>query len=87
MTKRRLPARAWKEGEWNEPISGVTRDFSEDGLFVETRYPFSSNGKVIIELAFSGRTIQLEGVVTQISKDEDQSQSIQVSGMKVAIAF
>ena len=87
MTKRRLPARIWKEGEWKGPISGVTTDFSHEGLSIETRFPFSPDSKVLIELAFSGRTIQLEGVVTQISGSEGQSRSIQLSGMKVEIAF
>ncbi len=84
--KRRLPARARKEGE-EEVISGVTRDFSSEGLFIETQYPFSPGSKVMIELGFSGRKIQLNGVVARVSKAEAHLRAIQVSGMAVAVAF
>ncbi len=84
--KRRLPARARQEGE-EEVISGVTRDFSPDGLFIETQYPFSPGSKVMIELAFSGDTIQFDGVVAQASKAEAHLRAMQVSGMAVNVAF
>ena len=85
--KRRLPAKAWKEGDWTPPVSGVTRDFSLGGLFIETRHPFSLGSKVMIELAFSGRRIKLNGVVSQVVKAEAHMRSIRVSGMDVDVAF
>lgn len=83
---RRLPGRAWKKGE-KEPVSGVTTEFSEEGLFFETRHPFAPDSTVKIELAFSGSTIQLEGVVDEVANDEDHLRAIQVSGMEVQIAY
>lgn len=85
--KRRLPAQAWKEGEWTPPISGVTTEFSLEGLFIETRHPFSLGSQVRIELAFSGRKIKLNGVVSQVLKAEPHKRAIQISGMDVDVAF
>jgi hypothetical protein len=69
------------------PISGVTRDFSLEGLFIETRHPFSPGSKVMIELAFSGHKIKLNGVVARVSKAEAHPRAIQISGMSVDVAF
>ena len=84
--KRRLPAQAWKQGE-KDPVSGVTRDFSAEGLFFETRHPFLPGSKIMIELAFSGRKIQLEGVVSRANKAESRLRAIQISGMGVKVEF
>ena len=84
--ERRLPGRAWADGE-SEPVSGVTRDFSEEGFFFETRYPFLPGSKVMIELAFSGSTIQLDGVVADVANSEAHLRAIQVSGMGVNVDY
>ncbi len=84
--KRRLPGRAWKKGD-KEPVSGVTGDFTEEGLFFETQYPFSPGSAVKIELAFSGSTIQLDGIVADVANSENHLRAIQVSGMGMEVAY
>ena len=84
--KRRLPGQAWREGN-TAPISGVTAEFSEEGLFFETQYPFSSDSKVMLELAFSGRTIRLDGVVADVNTADGHLRALQVEGMGVKVAY
>jgi len=80
--KRRIPVQVWKAGT-EESLSGTTKDVSADGIFVQTQKPFPPGTDVVIEMVFSGKTIKLEGVVTQASRVAAAMQSVQTSGMGI----
>jgi Tfp pilus assembly protein PilZ len=80
--KRRLPVQVWKAGT-DESLSGTTKDVSPDGIFVQTQKPFPPGTEVVIEMLHSGKTIKLEGVVTQASRVAGALQSVQTSGMGI----
>ena len=80
--KRRLPVQVWKSGT-EESISGTTKDVSPDGIFVQTAKPFPPGTEVSVEMLSSGKTIKLEGVVTQASRVSAALRSVQTSGMGI----
>ena len=64
-------------------ITGITRDISRIGMFVETTYLLPPGTHVEIEVGDEDDFIQIEGVVAQFSKLKPDESGVQVQGIGV----
>ena len=64
-------------------ITGITRDISSVGMFVETTYLLPPGTQVEIEVGDEDDCIRIEGVVAQFSKLKPDESGVQVQGIGV----
>jgi hypothetical protein len=84
--KRRLSVKAHTlDGE--KTITGMTRDISPEGMFIETSQPLPIGNPIKIEVIVGTQTVHLEGTVVQANRSAHQLQSVRVSGMGVSGDF
>jgi hypothetical protein len=64
-------------------ITGITRDISSVGMFVETTYLLPPGTEVKIEVGDDDDVTQLDGVVAQFSKLKPDESGVQVQGIGI----
>ena len=66
-------------------ITGVTRDISQVGMFIQTRYLLPPGTPVKIEVIDDGPAAKFEGIVAQFSKLKPGESGVQMQGIGVAL--
>jgi len=83
--RTRVAARVTEEGV-DGAISGITRDISRGGIFIQTRKPLPPGSQVRIELLHKEKpATRLEGVVIHAARVPPHLHNLQPSGMGVRL--
>lgn len=80
--KSRVPVRVTR-ASGDTPVTGFTRDISQDGMFIQTHHPFPPGSRVEVELLYKEQPIAVSGIVVHASRLPAHMQGLQASGMGV----